>query len=223
MNVSDFAYDLPPDRIAREPARPRDASRMLVLDRRTGEYADTAFRNLPEFLKPSDVLVLNDTRVIRARVYGNLERRSGTTRKIEVFFAGPAGEATWEVLCPPGKRIRPGDRIIFGDDELTGVFGDSRDFGLRLLEFPSSKPVDDFLERHGHIPIPPYIEREDTPADIHDYQTVYASSPGAVAAPTAGLHFTPTMLERIQSLGVDIVKITLHVGIGTFIPVLAGA
>jgi len=221
MNVSDFAYDLPPELIAREPARPRDASRMLVLDRRTGEYADRAFRNLPEFLEPSDVLVLNDTRVIRARLYGNLERSAGTRRKVEVFFAAPAGEGAWEVMCRPGKRIRPGDRIVFGAEELTGVFGDSRSFGLRLLEFGSSKPVEDFLERHGRVPIPPYLERQDTPADADDYQTVYANAPGAVAAPTAGLHFTESMLDRVQSRGVEIVKITLHVGIGTFIPVRA--
>ncbi|PYS55469.1 MAG: tRNA preQ1(34) S-adenosylmethionine ribosyltransferase-isomerase QueA [Acidobacteria bacterium] len=221
MNLSDFDYELPPELIAREPARPRDASRMLVLDRRTGEYAGSVFRKLPEFLEPSDVLVLNDTRVIRARAYGNLERGSGTSRKVEVFFAAPAGEGAWEVMCRPGRRIQPGDRIVFGDGELTGVFSESRNDGLRVLEFASSKPVEDFLERHGRVPIPPYIEREDTPADAVDYQTVYANAPGAVAAPTAGLHFTERMLDAVESRGVEIVKITLHVGIGTFIPVRA--
>ena len=219
MNLSDFDYDLPPELIAREPVRPRDASRMMVLDRRTGQYADSAFRKLPEFLGPSDTLVLNDTRVIRARIYGSLERAGGTSRKVEVFFAAPVDKGSWEVMCRPGKRIRPGDRLVWGEGEFQGVFGESRNDGLRLLEFGSSKPVEDFLARHGHVPLPPYIDREDTAADAVDYQTVYASVPGAVAAPTAGLHFTESTLEALQSRGVEILKITLHVGIGTFIPV----
>ena len=118
MNLSDFDYDLPPELIAREPVRPRDASRMMVLDRRTGQYADSAFRKLPEFLGPSDMLVLNDTRVIRARIYGSLERAGGTSRKVEVFFAAPVGEGAWEVMCRPGKRIRPGDRFVCGEGEF---------------------------------------------------------------------------------------------------------
>ncbi len=219
MNLSDFDYDLPPELIAREPVRPRDASRMMVLDRRTGQYADSAFRKLPEFLGPSDMLVLNDTRVIRARIYGSLERAGGTSRQVEVFFAAPVDKGSWEVMCRPGKRIRPGDRLVWGEGEFQGVFGESRNDGLRLLEFGSSKPVEDFLARHGHVPLPPYIDREDTAADAVDYQTVYASAPGAVAAPTAGLHFTESTLEALQSRGVEILKITLHVGIGTFIPV----
>jgi len=219
MNLSDFDYDLPPELIAREPVRPRDASRMMVLDRRTGQYTDSAFRKLPEFLGPSDTLVLNDTRVIRARIYGSLERAGGTSRQVEVFFAAPVDKGSWEVMCRPGKRIRPGDRLVWGEGEFQGVFGESRNDGLRLLEFDSSKPVEDFLERHGHVPLPPYIDREDTAADTADYQTVYASVPGAVAAPTAGLHFTESTLDALQSRGVEILKITLHVGIGTFIPV----
>ena len=219
MNLSDFDYDLPPELIAREPVRPRDASRMMVLDRRTGQYADSAFRKLPEFLGPSDTLVLNDTRVIRARIYGSLERAGGTSRQVEVFFAAPVDKGSWEVMCRPGKRIRPGDRLVWGEGEFQGVFGESRNDGLRLLEFESSKPVEDFLARHGHVPLPPYIDREDTAADAVDYQTVYASVPGAVAAPTAGLHFTESTLDLLQSRGVEILKITLHVGIGTFIPV----
>ena len=219
MNLSDFDYDLPPELIAREPVRPRDASRMMVLDRRTGQYADSAFRKLPEFLGPSDMLVLNDTRVIRARIYGSLERAGGTSRKVEVFFAAPVDKGSWEVMCRPGKRIRPGDRLVWGEGEFQGVFGESRNDGLRLLEFESAKPVEDFLERHGHVPLPPYIDREDTAADAADYQTVYASVPGAVAAPTAGLHFTESTFDALQTRGVEILKITLHVGIGTFIPV----
>jgi S-adenosylmethionine:tRNA ribosyltransferase-isomerase len=221
MHISDFDYDLPPELIAKEPARPRDASRMMVVDRRTGQWTDSVFRRLPDFLRSSDVLVLNDTRVIRARLYGKLERAAGTARVIEVLFAAPAGDATWEVMCRPGKRIRPGDRVIFGEGEaeVEGVFGESREYGLRLLRLNSSQPVEELFERHGHIPLPPYIEREDTRADAAEYQTIYASESGAVAAPTAGLHFSESMMETLTRQGVEILKITLHVGIGTFLPV----
>jgi S-adenosylmethionine:tRNA ribosyltransferase-isomerase len=219
MRTSDFDYELPPELIAREPARPRDSSRMMLLDRKTGRCTDSCFRDLPEFLDPSDVLVLNDTRVIRARIYGRLERASGTMRDLEVLFAAPLANNTWEVLCRPGKRIRTGDRIIFGNGALEGVFGETRDHGLRLLQLDSTEPIEKFLEAHGHVPLPPYIEREDTAADAEEYQTVYARTPGAVAAPTAGLHFTPSMFDRIRARGIEILQITLHVGIGTFIPV----
>src|SRR6266566_8310917 len=223
MRTSDFDYELPPELIAREPARPRDFSRMMVLNRRTGAWIDSRFRDLPEFLEPPDVLVLNDTRVIRARTFGRLERTSArpneTTRDIEVLFAAPAGPDIWEVLCRPGRRIRAGDRVIFEDGELQGIFGELRDHGLRVLRFRPGSSIEDFLEAHGHVPLPPYIEREDTAADGEEYQTVYAKTRGAVAAPTAGLHFTAPMLDRIRARGIEILQITLHVGIGTFIPV----
>lgn len=219
MHLSDFDYELPSERIAREPARPRDASRMLVLDRRTGRCADSVFRDLPQFLRASDVLVLNDTRVIRARIQGKLEKPAGTSRQVEVLFASPVRDAAWEVMCKPGKRIRPGDRIVFADGKRVGRFGELRDHGLRLLELDSREPVEAFLEQHGHIPLPPYMDRPDTAADAVDYQTVYSAAAGAVAAPTAGLHFTGSMLERLKAGGVEILKITLHVGIGTFLPV----
>src|SRR6266566_717013 len=161
MSTSDFDYELPPELIAREPARPRASSRMMLLDRKTGHWTDSHFRELPEFLDPSDVLVINDTRVIRARIRGRLERASGqtlTTREVEVLFAAPAGNNAWEVLCRPGKRIRSGDRIIFGNGELEGVFGGLRDHGLRLIQLSTAEPVESFLETHGHVPIPPYLE-----------------------------------------------------------------
>jgi S-adenosylmethionine:tRNA ribosyltransferase-isomerase len=217
MHISDFDYELPTELIAHEPARPRDASRMLVLHRRTGEWTDSEFRNLPEFLKPSDVLVVNDTRVIHARIAGRLERASGGTRQAEVLFAAHVRENVWEVLCRPGRRIRTGDRIIFGDGALQGVFGGTVPQGLRLLQVNSS--VEEFLNAYGHIPLPPYINREDTPSDSADYQTIYARAPGAIAAPTAGLHFTESMFDALRRKGIEIVNITLHVGIGTFIPV----
>src|SRR5437867_11081861 len=158
MHISDFDYELPAELIAREPSRPRDASRMMVINRENGSWIDSHFRDLPDFLQPSDVLVINDTRVIRARTYGRLERASGTTREIEVLFAAPAGVNAWEVLCRPGKRIRDGDRVIFADGELEGIFGESRAHGLRLLRIISNKRVEDFLEARGHVPLPPYIE-----------------------------------------------------------------
>jgi S-adenosylmethionine:tRNA ribosyltransferase-isomerase len=216
MHISDFDYSLPRALIADSPAEPRDASRMMVLDARTGRILDSRFRNLPEFLQPSDVLVLNDTRVIRARTQARLERQSGTTRTMEVFFAEPLGPKVWQVLCKPGRRIRPGDRAVFGNGEFCGAFLENLGADLHLLELESA---DEVLKRHGQIPLPPYIERSATPLDDSSYQTVFAAHPGAVAAPTAGLHFTPAVLEAVRRKGVEIVAITLHVGIGTFLPV----
>ena len=217
MHISEFDYELAPELIAREPARPRDASRMMMLNRQTGRWIDSEFRKLPEFLKPSDVLVLNDTRVLRARIAGRLERATGSTREVEVLFAAPSRDGAWEVLCRPGKRVRKGDRIVFAGGKLRGVIGESLQHGLRLLHVDSS--VESLLESHGHVPLPPYIDREDTPSDATEYQTIYAAAPGAVAAPTAGLHFTDSMFDALRDKGIEIVKITLHVGIGTFIPV----
>jgi S-adenosylmethionine:tRNA ribosyltransferase-isomerase len=217
MHLSEFDYELPAELIAREPVRPRDASRMMVLDRKTGEWIDSEFRRLPDLLGSTDVLVLNDTRVIRARIVGRLERATGVSRDVEVFFAAPFAQGAWEVLCRPGKRIREGDRIVFAEGSARAVFGESRPHGLRLLHVES--PVEPLLESHGLVPLPPYLCRPDNAADATEYQTVYASSPGAVAAPTAGLHFTDSIFDHLRQRGVEIVKLTLHVGIGTFIPV----
>jgi S-adenosylmethionine:tRNA ribosyltransferase-isomerase len=154
---------------------------------------------------------------MRARIEGRLVRAHGTTRTVEVLFAAPAGDNAWEVLCRPGKRVRKGDRIIFANGESEALVGETRPLGLRLLHMTA--PVEDFLEAHGHIPLPPYIERNDEPSDVIEYQTVYAAERGAVAAPTAGLHFTEQIIEDLRTRGIEIVKITLHVGIGTFMPV----
>ena len=191
---------------------------MMVMDRATGRWTDSTFRRLPDFLDPSDLLVINDTRVIRARVRGRLERATGTVRDVEVLFAAPAADDAWEVMCRPGKRIRSGDKVLFADGELEGVFGESRPHGLRILHL-GARPLHLFLERHGHVPLPPYIERDDNSSDEIEYQTIYANPPGAVAAPTAGLHFTDEMFEKLAARGIEIVKLTLHVGVGTFIPV----
>jgi S-adenosylmethionine:tRNA ribosyltransferase-isomerase len=226
MHISDFDYELPPELIAREPVRPRDASRMLVLNRETGSWIDSDFRKLPDFLRPSDVIVFNDTRVMRARVLGELERSNGSTREIEVLFSGLAGRAgsatsTWEVMCRPGKRIRKGDRVVFGKGAVVGEFVGSSEHGLRLLRLnlASANSLEDFLNAHGRVPLPPYLQREETPTDAVEYQTIFAASPGAVAAPTAGLHFTTSVLDALRDRGIETMKITLHVGIGTFMPV----
>jgi S-adenosylmethionine:tRNA ribosyltransferase-isomerase len=217
MQIGDFDYDLPPELIAQEPAEPRDASRMMVLDPKSDRIVDSRFSNFPEYLQPSDVLVLNDTRVIRARTHARLERQSGTTREVEIFFVEPAGSNAWHVLCRPGRRIRPGDRAGFGG-KFQGTFQDNLGADLHVLELDFAEEV---LAEFGEIPLPPYIQRSTSQTDESTYQTVFAAHPGAFAAPTAGLHFTPEILSAIRSLGVDIVKITLHVGIGTFLPVRA--
>ena len=218
MQTSDFDYALPPELIASEPVQPRDASRMMVLDRGNRSISHATFRDLPSLLRPSDVLIVNDTRVLKARLYGKLERASGTTREIECLFVTPKSTNVWEVLCKPGKSVRKGDRIIF-DESASARVGISSEGGLRQLEFDAAVDVAALMERCGHVPLPPYIDRADTPRDLETYQTMFASQPGAVAAPTAGLHFTPDLLRALQDCGISVGKITLHVGIGTFQPV----
>lgn len=188
----------------------------MVVDPGFGSITDSQFANFPDFLKPSDVLVLNDTRVIRARTRARLERRNGTSREIEVFFAEPLSSSAWQVLCMPGRRIRPGDRAIFGNGAFVGTFREGLGADLHVLEVESAETL---LARHGEVPLPPYMERTPTPADDFSYQTVYGVRPGAVAAPTAGLHFTTEILGAIRAKGVQIAMVTLHVGIGTFLPV----
>jgi S-adenosylmethionine:tRNA ribosyltransferase-isomerase len=219
MHISEFDYELPPELIAREPVRPRDASRMMIVDRQAGSFSDSLFKNLPNVLRSDDVLVINDTRVIRARIYADLSRSSGRRRQIEVLFTNPVTATIWEVMCKPGKRVRAGDRITFADGAATGTFGEVQDQGLRLLEIESNLSVAELLEQFGHIPLPPYLERSDTHCDSVEYQTIFADHPGAVAAPTAGLHFTPEILGQLRQRGIEVVKITLHVGIATFLPV----
>jgi S-adenosylmethionine:tRNA ribosyltransferase-isomerase len=227
MHISEFDYTLPPELIASEPIRPRHSSRMLVVDRSTGTFVDSTFRKIADCLRGGDVLVINDTRVVKARLFGVLERATGTSREIEVLFANPVAADAWEVLCKPGKRIRQGDRVVFGGGVAVGTFGELRDDGLRVL-FVSAKraspmrSVNDVLqlmEHFGHVPLPPYIQRKDVASDATDYQTVFATEPGAIAAPTAGLHFTPEVFAELREHGIETVSITLHVGVGTFMPV----
>jgi len=219
MHISEFDYDLPSERIARMPAEPRDASRLMVVDAASREISDSQFSRFPEYLGPSDILVLNDTRVIRARTHGRLERGTGGSREIEVFFAEPRSDDVWDVLCKPGRRIRPGDRVVFGDGEMWGEFQETAAEEIHRLKLHSAEPVIQFLERRGDVPLPPYIDRPADSTDPTNYQTVFASHAGAVAAPTAGLHFTRGVLESIEARGVEILYVTLHVGIGTFLPI----
>jgi len=214
MLLSDFHFELPQELIAQEPIADRSASRMLVVDRKTGTIADRIFRDLPEYLRDGDCLVLNDSKVFPARLFGD---RDGY--KIEVFLLEPTtpDRLTWKVLVKPGKRAHPGHRIVF-DPSLAGVVSDRMDRGMRIIRFDSLEPFDAIVDRIGHIPLPPYVKRDDSQGDRERYQTVYASQRGSVAAPTAGLHFTPEVLEACQQRGADIARVTLHVGLGTFQP-----
>ena len=223
--VEEFHYDLPEDLIAQEPPAERGSSRMLVLDRATGAFRDDSFSHFGEHLRPGDVLVLNDSRVIPARLYARrtLRRdREKPTGRIEVMLVEPAGENQWRALVRPGRKVAIGERLVFpaptGGIALQAEVLERGQFGERLLEFA---PVDDFfrvLDSIGHTPLPPYIHRDDADADRDRYQTVFARERGSVAAPTAGLHFTQTVLEQLSSKGIEITRITLHVGLGTFAP-----
>lgn len=212
MLTRDFDYELPPDRIAQHPA-PRGASRLLVLDRE-GPERHRRVSDLPELLHPGDLLVINDTRVIPARLFG---RRSGGGR-IEILLTGKAGERDWDALIKPGRRARPGT-VIALDEGLTAEVMDKEETGRHRLRF--SEPIEPHLERLGHMPLPPYIQRADEAEDRERYQTVWAKSPGAIAAPTAGLHFSRELLDQLAAAGIGIAEVTLHVGIGTFKPVTA--
>lgn len=223
--VSDFDYELPEELIAQEPPAERGQSRMLVMNRETGALRDSQFSEFPSYLREGDLLVLNDSRVIPARLYARRTLRrekEKPTGRIEVMLTEPAGENRWHALVRPGRKIAIGERLVFaapdGSIVLEAEVLERGEFGDRLLEFA---PVDDFfgiLDRIGHVPLPPYIHRNDAAADRERYQTVFSRDPGSVAAPTAGLHFTPEMFDRIRQRGVEIARVTLHVGLGTFAP-----
>ncbi|HEX2092249.1 MAG TPA: tRNA preQ1(34) S-adenosylmethionine ribosyltransferase-isomerase QueA [Longimicrobiaceae bacterium] len=216
--TSDFDFHLPPEQIAQTPAEARDRSRLLVVDRGSGELRHGRFSDLAELVPPGDALVLNETRVFPARLMGR--RESGGAA--EVLLLHPAGEdpALWAALVRPGARLKPGKRVEVGP-ELSVEIVDSTPSGERVVRLHTSLPVDGALERYGHIPLPPYVRRADTPQDRERYQTVFARERGSVAAPTAGLHFTPELLTRLEERGVQIVRLVLHVGVGTFRPVEA--
>jgi len=216
MNVADLDYHLPPELIAQEPVRPRDSSRMLVLHRASGEIEHCTFRDLPSYLGPGDIVALNDTRVMRARLRGRRQAGGGAA---EVLLLAERGDSVWEALVTPGRRLPVGRRIVFGQGELWADIVARTAAGGRLLCFGGCGEVGADLERLGEAPLPPYIHS--TPADEADYQTVYAQAPGASAAPTAGLHFTPELLEAVRARVDAVVPLTLHIGIGTFRPIRA--
>ncbi len=222
MKLTDFDYTLPEDRIAQHPASPRDAARLLVVDRGKGRFAHRIFRDLPEYLRPQDVLVINNTRVIPAR----LRARKPTGGAVEVVLLRPApspgprpesaDDDVWEVLLRPGRRAQVGTSLHFSD-QLTGEVVSVIPGGARTVRFTGSRRVLDVARDIGEMPIPPYVHEPLERPD--DYQTVYAAVDGAVAAPTAGLHFTPALLDQIEQMGVRVVTLTLHIGWGTFRPV----
>jgi len=214
MNVSDFDYYLPQELIAQKPIYPRDASRLLVLDRKTGKIEHRVFTDIVAYLQAGDVLVLNDTRVIPARLYG---RRKDTGGKIEIVLLKRLSANQWEVLVKPGKRAKTGSRIVFGEGELEAEVKDRTDVGGRIVEFFFSGVFEEILDRIGLMPLPPYIKEKLD--DKERYQTVYSRYEGSSAAPTAGLHFTPRLLKEIEERGVELAYLLLHVGLGTFRPV----
>lgn len=214
MKRQDFYYDLPQELIAQDPIEPRDHSRLLVLDRKTGERRDCHFYDVEELLKPGDCLILNDSRVLPARLYGN---RKETGAAVELLLLNPKGHDVWEALAGPGRKARPGDVLTFGggllDAEVLEVLPD----GNRLVKFRYEGNFYALLERIGQMPLPHYITHE--LRDTERYQTVYSRELGSAAAPTAGLHFTAELLERLKHKGVRVGFVTLHVGLGTFRPV----
>jgi S-adenosylmethionine:tRNA ribosyltransferase-isomerase len=216
MLVKDFTFHLPQDLIARHPSAERDGSRLMLLDRSTGAIAEDTFNHLDSYLKPGDLLVMNDTRVIPARLFG----RKATGGRVEIFLLRrDAGEAElWECLCTSSKRLQPG-HVIQLEAGMRAVVQSRADSGNWLIEFSGIEPFDLWLEREGHIPLPPYLQRDDSLVDRERYQTVVAREPGAVAAPTAGLHFTHGLLERLAVRGIQTALLTLHTGLGTFQPV----
>jgi S-adenosylmethionine:tRNA ribosyltransferase-isomerase len=232
MLVSDFDYHLPEELIAQQPLSDRAASRMLVLRRTGNTWEDRSFRDLPDFLGPGDCLVLNNSKVFPSRLFGHREgvhslpvgkhnpkRKENLSGRVEVFLTKPlsADRHTWEALVRPGRKMRTGELIRFATG-LTAEITGRGEYGERILRFHTDRDLYAVLEEIGHTPLPPYIRRPDTPEDRSRYQTVFALETGSVAAPTAGLHFTPEILEACREAGAAVAYVTLHVGLGTFQP-----
>jgi S-adenosylmethionine:tRNA ribosyltransferase-isomerase len=235
MTLDEFDFVLPEGAIAQQPLEDRAASRMLVVHRGEGRWEDRTFRDLPSYLRPGDCLVLNDSKVIPARLFGhragvrslpigrkNPARHEHLTGKVEVLLerALTPDQLTWRVLARPGRKLHIGERITFSDDLEAEILARG-EFGERTLRFHARGDFYEALERAGHVPLPPYIHREDTPQDRRWYQTVFARERGSAAAPTAGLHFTPEVLEACRAAGAGAASVTLHVGLGTFQPIHA--
>ena len=214
MKTSDFDYELPEELIAQDPLEDRTASRLLVLDKKTGERKHTIFHEIIDYLNPGDCLVINNTKVIPARLIGEREETGG---KVEVLLLKRKENNIWETLVKPGKKARPGTRLVFGGGLLHAEVKEVVEEGNRLIQFEYEGIFEEILDKLGQMPLPPYITHE--LKDKNRYQTVYAKYEGSAAAPTAGLHFTTDLLERIEKKGINIARVTLHVGLGTFRPV----
>jgi S-adenosylmethionine:tRNA ribosyltransferase-isomerase len=232
MLLSDFDYELPPDQIAQRPTECRGDSRMLLLDRATGKCTDSLIREFPNVLNGSELLVVNIARVIPARLLGKRVASNAQSRdkasatqpghlssQIEVLLTRRISGDEWEALVRPGRKLQIGERVAFGGGELTAEIISCGEYGVRRLRLSAPGMVDAALDQLGHVPLPPYIDREDDASDRERYQTIFARRPGAVAAPTAGLHFTPELVERLRNRGVEIAELTLDVGLGTFQPI----
>jgi len=216
LDLDAYDYHLPESQIAQHPTEKRDESRMLVLDRETGAVQDRIFHDIVEYIRPEDVLVLNNTKVFPARLIGEREPGGG---KAELFLVRPAGDGMWDALARPGRKLKAGATIRFGE-ELWAEILDVLDDGKRRIRFKGEGEINDLIESAGRMPLPPYIQRDKPEPEDHErYQTVYAREKGAVAAPTAGLHFTPGILNQLRGQGTTIAEVTLHVGYGTFEPV----
>jgi S-adenosylmethionine:tRNA ribosyltransferase-isomerase len=218
MQLSDFDYELPDELIAQEPLPERDASRMLVVNRETQTWIDATFKSFPDYVKANDVVVVNNTRVFAARLIG---QRDPTGGRVEVLLARDIGAGLWEALVRPGHRLKVGARITFGDELRAQVVDDASEHGFRQLKFEGDLPVEQLVDKLGQTPLPPYIRRP-TGSSTEDrvrYQTVFAQVRGAIAAPTAGLHFTQEVIAAVRNRGASVAEVTLHVGYGTFEPV----
>lgn len=214
MDVNTYDFELPEELIAQSPLKERSSSRLLVLDRKTGEIRHESFTHLIDYLEPGDTLVLNDTRVIPARLFGI---KPETGAKVELLLLKQLSGDRWETLVKPGKKVRPGTVLSFGEGKLTGICEESTDAGGRVIRFEYEGIFNEILDELGQMPLPPYIKEQ--LEDAERYQTVFARTPGSAAAPTAGLHFTKEYLQLIESKSVNIAYVTLHVGLGTFRPV----
>jgi S-adenosylmethionine:tRNA ribosyltransferase-isomerase len=234
MHLADLDYQLPHELIAQRPLEHRDGSKMLLMDRQTGAFEDRLFKELPSLLEGNELLVCNNARVIAARLFGKRKgsraqppsratRREHLQGEVEVLLTKRLEADVWESLVRPGRKLPVGEIVIFGKDELEGEILARSELGLRTIRFHSntSEPLEVLLERLGHVPLPPYIEREDETSDRSRYQTIFAKTSGAIAAPTAGLHFTPEIMEKIRATGAETCELTLDVGLGTFQPIHA--
>jgi S-adenosylmethionine:tRNA ribosyltransferase-isomerase len=235
MRIEELHYELPSELIAQRPLERRDSSRMLLLDRASGQYEDRLFEELPGLLRGDELMVYNNARVIPARLFGKRKgihsqppsrsrRQEHLQGQVEVFLTRRLEQNVWEALVRPGRKLPSGERIVFGSGELEGEIVGRGELGLRTIRFCSatSEEVDSLLESLGHVPLPPYIEREEEASDRTRYQTIFAKKLGAVAAPTAGLHFTPEILRKIHERGAETCEVTLDVGLGTFQPIHVG-